>query len=64
MSLAFLALTQHRLGKQEEARTTLRRLRGVVNQPEWVRQVTAQAVLRELEALEQDLAFPADHFAI
>jgi hypothetical protein len=61
--LTFLALAQHRLGKAEEARTTLGRLRVLRNQPGWFRRERAQAASREIEALEQDLAFPADPFA-
>src|SRR5262249_28227900 len=61
--LAFLALAQHRLGNPEQARTPLGRLRLIVNHPGWVRYATALALFREIEALEQDLAFPADPFA-
>jgi hypothetical protein len=63
LRLGFLALAQHRLGKPEEARITLGRLRMIVNQPGWARGETAQASSREIEALEEDLAFPADPFA-
>jgi len=61
--LAFLALAQHRLGNPEEARTALGRLRLIVNQPGRERYATAPAPLREIEALEQDVALPADPFA-
>jgi hypothetical protein len=61
--LAFLALAQHRLGNLEEARTALGRLRLIVNQPGREQYATAPAPFREIEALEQDLAFPADPFA-
>jgi hypothetical protein len=61
--LALLALTQHRLGKPEETRTALGRLRGIVNQPGRLPPETALASFREIELLERDLAFPADPFA-
>ena len=61
--LPFLALALHRLGKPEEARTTLGRLRVIMNKSGWGRPETAQVSSREIEALEQDLAFPADPFA-
>jgi len=61
--LAFLALAQHRLGNPEEARTALGQLRLIMNQPGWVQYVAAPASIREIEALEQDLAFPTDPFA-
>jgi hypothetical protein len=61
--LAFLALAQHRLGKPEEVRTALGRLRLIVNQPGWGQYAAAPAPFREIEALEQDLAFPTDPFA-
>jgi hypothetical protein len=57
--LALLALAQHRLGKTEEARTALGRLRGIVNQPAQVLPHSALTSFREIEGLEQDLAFPA-----
>jgi len=61
--LAFLALTFHRLGKREEARTALRRLRVIVNQPGWQRLEAALVFSGEIKALELDFAFPADPFA-
>jgi WD40 repeat protein len=61
--LAFLALAQHRLGNPEEARTAVGRLHLIANQPGREGYPAAPALLREIEALEQDLAFPADPFA-
>ena len=61
--LTFLALAQHRLGEPEEARATLGRLRVLTKQPGWFRRETVQVSSREIEALEQDIAFPADPFA-
>jgi hypothetical protein len=61
--LAFLALAQHRLGKSEEARTAMGRLRLIANQPGGEQYTAPPAPFREIEALEQDLAFPADPFA-
>jgi hypothetical protein len=60
--LAFLALAQHRLGKVAEARVALDRLRMVVTQPQWNVSESGLAVLAEINALERDLAFPADPF--
>jgi hypothetical protein len=60
--LAFLALAQHRSGHTEKARDTLNRLRQA-KKPQWAKNQEAQAFLREVEAIEQDLAFPADPFA-
>ena len=61
--LTFLALAQHRLGNPEEARTAVGRLHLIANQPGQQQYVRAPAPFRESEALEQDLAFPADPFA-
>jgi hypothetical protein len=61
--LALLALTQHRLGKVAEARAALDRLRMVVTQPQWNVSQPGLALLHEINALEQDLAFPVDAFA-
>ena len=59
--LAFLALTQHRLGQSEKALATLAQLREVVKR--WKDDPEAAAFLREAEAIEFDLAFPANPFA-
>jgi hypothetical protein len=61
--LAFRALAHHRLGQREPAWDDLSRLRELVKQPEQARNEEAQAFLREVEAIEQDLAFPNDPFA-
>jgi WD40 repeat protein/serine/threonine protein kinase len=61
--LAFLALALHRLGKPRDARAALGRLRLMVNQTGWTLAETALPPAREIEALEQDLAFPAEPFA-
>ena len=61
--LAFLALAQHRLGQPDQARAALGRLRELMKKPEQALDEEARAVLREAEAIEQDLAFPADPFA-
>jgi hypothetical protein len=61
--LAFLALTHHRLGQREPARADLSRLRELMKKPEQARNEDARAFLREVEAIEQDLAFPIDTFA-
>jgi len=61
--LAFLALTQHRLGQSNKARATLDRLREVVKDRSWVGNREVRAFLREAEATELDQVFPADPFA-
>jgi Flp pilus assembly protein TadD len=49
--LAFLAMTQHQLGKKEEAQATLARLREVMKQPAWEKNAEAQGFLHEAEEL-------------
>jgi WD40 repeat protein len=49
--LAFLAMTQHQLGKKDEAKATLARLREVMKQPRWAQNAEAQGFLREAEQL-------------
>jgi WD40 repeat protein/predicted Ser/Thr protein kinase len=49
--LAFLAMAQHQLGRSDEARATLARLREVLKKPEWVNDAMSQAFLREAEEL-------------
>jgi WD40 repeat protein len=51
MDLAFLAMAQHRLGQQEPARITLRRLREAMKQPGWINDAESQGFLREAEEL-------------
>jgi WD40 repeat protein/serine/threonine protein kinase len=50
-TLAFLAMTQHQLGQNEQARMTLARLRLVMKEPQWAANAEAEAFLREAEAL-------------
>jgi hypothetical protein len=45
------------------ARTALGRLREKMKNPTWARNQEAQAFLREADAIELDLVFPADSFA-
>jgi WD domain, G-beta repeat len=61
--LAFLALAQHLLGQPEQARAVLGRLQATIKGPAWASNEEARDVLREAEAIERDLAFPADPFA-
>jgi hypothetical protein len=61
--LAFLALAQHCLGQPDQARAALARLQATMKRPEWASDEEARGVLREAEAIEQDLAFPPDPFA-
>src|SRR5262249_41332684 len=49
MDLAFLAMAQHQLGKREEAKATLARLREAMKQERWAKDAEAQAFLREAE---------------
>jgi tetratricopeptide (TPR) repeat protein len=49
--LAFLALTQHQLGRKDAAHATLARLREVVKKPQWANNAEAQGFLREAEEL-------------
>lgn len=50
-NLAFLTITQHQLGKKDEAKATLDRLRGVMKQPSWTKDAEAESFLREAEEL-------------
>jgi hypothetical protein len=49
--LAFLAMTQHQLGKKDEAKATLGRLREVMKQPRWTKDAESMSLLREVEEL-------------
>jgi hypothetical protein len=49
--VAFLAMTQHRLGQKDEARTTLARLREIMKAPTWAANEEAKAFLREATQL-------------
>jgi Flp pilus assembly protein TadD len=49
--LAFLAMTQHQLGKKDEAKATLGRLREIMKQPGWADATEAVSFLREAEEL-------------
>jgi WD40 repeat protein/Flp pilus assembly protein TadD len=55
VDLAFLAMTQHQLGKKVEAKETLGRLRGTMKQPRWARDAPfardEAGFLREAEEL-------------
>jgi tetratricopeptide (TPR) repeat protein len=61
--LAFLAMAQYRLGQMEQARAALSRLRAAMQKPQWAKDQESQGFLREADALELDLVFPADPFA-
>jgi hypothetical protein len=47
--LAFQAMAQHQLGKSDEAKATLARLREVMKQERWAKDAEAQSFLREAE---------------
>jgi hypothetical protein len=49
--LAFLAMAQHQLGKKDEAKVMLGRLREVMKQPRWANNAEAKGFLREAEEL-------------
>lgn len=49
--LAFLAMTQQRLGLKDQARATLERLRQTVREPEWITDTDAPGLVGEAEAL-------------
>jgi Tol biopolymer transport system component len=49
--LAFLAMTQHQLGKKGEAKATLGRLREVMKLPRWAQNAEGVSFLREAEQL-------------
>jgi WD40 repeat protein len=49
--LAFLAMTQHQLGKKEAAKKAFDRLREIVKSPEWANNSEAQTFLREAQSL-------------
>jgi predicted Zn-dependent protease len=61
--LAVLTLAHHRLGQREHACDDLSRLRELKRQPEQAPNEEARAFPREVEAAEQDLAFPIHPFA-
>jgi hypothetical protein len=61
--LAFLAMAEYRLGQTNPARVALNRLRELMKKPEHAQDQQGQTFLREAEALELDLIFPADPFA-
>jgi hypothetical protein len=50
-TLAFLAMTQHRLGQQAEGQATLARLRKLLQTPGWAKDQESQGLLAEAEAL-------------
>jgi WD40 repeat protein len=52
-TLAFLAMTQHRLHQADGARKTLDRLRAAMKSPLWAKQEEAHALTREAEGLIQ-----------
>ncbi len=54
--LAFLAMAQHQLGNQNEARALLGRLRQVIKLPRWAQYPEAASFLQEAEQLIEDKA--------
>jgi dipeptidyl aminopeptidase/acylaminoacyl peptidase len=61
-TLAFLAMTHHRLGEREQARAAVSRLREWLKKTDQAQNDEARAFLPEVEAIEPDLAFPIDPF--
>jgi WD40 repeat protein/serine/threonine protein kinase len=49
--LAFLAMARHQVGKQDEAKATLSRLRKLMSQPSWAADAQARGFLREAQEL-------------
>jgi hypothetical protein len=49
--LAFLAMAQHQLGKKDEAKATLGRLREIMKHPSWAKNTESAGFLREAEEL-------------
>jgi WD40 repeat protein len=49
--VAFLAMSQHQLGKKDEAKAMLSRLRELMEQPRWAKDAEARSFLREAETL-------------
>jgi Tfp pilus assembly protein PilF len=47
--LAFLAMALYQLGKKDEAKSPLSRLRELMRQPRWANDAEAQSLLREAE---------------
>jgi WD40 repeat protein/serine/threonine protein kinase len=58
-TLAFLAMTRQQLGRRDEARATLARLREVKKDPKWAKNAPADAFLREAAALVEAKPAPA-----
>ncbi|HKI31789.1 MAG TPA: protein kinase [Gemmataceae bacterium] len=58
--LAFLAMTQQRLGHAKEAQAELQRLRERMKEPRWAQDAEAQDFLREAEALLANPKTPGD----
>ena len=54
-------MTQHQLGKKDEAKATLGRLREVMKQPSWVNGTEATRFLREAEELIEGKAVDKEH---
>jgi Flp pilus assembly protein TadD len=55
-TLAFLAMTEHCVGQNEQARTTLGRLREIMKKPNWPCNADAAAFLHEAEVLIEAVA--------
>jgi tetratricopeptide (TPR) repeat protein len=58
-TLAFLAMTQQQLGRRDDARATVARLREVKKDPRWAKNAPADAFLREASALIEGKAAAA-----
>jgi eukaryotic-like serine/threonine-protein kinase len=58
--LAFLAMTQYRLGNQADARATLERLRKCAHEPRWLNDDDARSLLSEAETFLAGRANPAN----
>jgi hypothetical protein len=61
--LAFMTLSQLQLGQVDDARQSMNRLRHTLAAPAYDRNGPGHTLLREVQAVELDLAFPGDPFA-
>lgn len=52
-NLAFLAMAQQQLGKKDEAKATLARLREIMKQERWAKDAEARGFLHEAEGLTE-----------
>jgi hypothetical protein len=54
-------MAQHKLGKKDDAKTNLGRLREIMKRPQWVKDAEAAGFLREAEELIEGKASEKGH---